>query len=170
MHFPPIRSLPVFALLLIALAAVLPTRAGATTPVFLTGTGAGQPDPYYFQTPFNGVPVGKTVVIPVVVSGSGPMSYSVTSSSSGLEPIIKTGYPVMNIHVVFSGTTTTTGTTLYSFTGGADGGTPYAGLEFGKRCQPLRRHGNRRDERRRHGLSAFGQRLDQYALFVFRRG
>ena len=114
-----------FALLL------LPVASRATTPVFLTGTSVGDTDPFYGSGgSYTTVPVGKTLVVPIAVSGSGPITYSVTSSSAYVAPIIKTGYPVMNIHVTFSGTNGSFGT-IYSFTGGADGSTPYAGLLTG---------------------------------------
>jgi len=135
MHLPLNRLTLFFVLVLFA---VFPTRAGVVPnvtgtsipPVFLTGTSVNDPNPYYQGSPFNTVPVGKTLVLPIVVSGSGPMTYSVTSSSPALAPIIKTGYPVMNIQVSYSGTNATPDT-LYSFSGGSDGGNPYAGLVTG---------------------------------------
>jgi uncharacterized repeat protein (TIGR03803 family) len=104
--------------------------AKGQTPVFETGSSASDPYPYYQQSPFNTVPVGKTLVLPIVVSGSGPITYSVKSSSAVFLPVIKTGYPVMNIGVSYSGTTAVSGTvdTLYPFTGGTDGGNPYAAM------------------------------------------
>ena len=91
MHLAINRISLFFALFVFALVQV---RAGAATPVFLTGTGGTDPYPNYSS--FNSVPVGKSLVIPIAVSGSGPMTYSVSSSSPALAPIIKTGYPVMN--------------------------------------------------------------------------
>jgi uncharacterized repeat protein (TIGR03803 family) len=111
-------------------AALVPARGAVppVPPVFLTGTGGPYPD--YTQQSLKTLPVGKTLVVPIVVSGSGPISYSASSSSSSLVPIIKTGYPVMNIQVSYSGTTTVSGSinTLYTFTGGNDGGNPQAGV------------------------------------------
>ena len=101
----------------------------ADSPVFLTGTGGAYPD--YTQEAFSSVPVGKTVVIPVAVQGSGPMQYSVTSSTPALAPLLKTGYPVMSVNVSYSGTTGSL-TTLYSFAGGKGGGSPYAGVTQGE--------------------------------------
>jgi len=96
--------------------------------MFLTGTSPSAADPYYPS--FASVPVGKSIVIPIAISGSGPIAYTVTSSSPGIATIVKTGYPVMNIHVTFSGSTGTL-STAYPFTGGTDGGAPYAGLVTG---------------------------------------
>jgi len=114
---------------LLALCGLLqPPARAANPPVFLTGSSQSDPYPYYAS--FNSVPVGKTLVVPIAVSGSGPLTYTVTSTSPVLAPIVKTGYPVMKIHVTYSGTTGTLAT-LYSFTGGDDGGNPIAGLLTG---------------------------------------
>jgi uncharacterized repeat protein (TIGR03803 family) len=110
-----------FLLLLIG----LPAAAQTSAPVFLSGSTSASSYPDYSN--FNSVPVGKTLVIPVAISGSGPMTYSATSTSSALIPIIKTGYPVMKIDVSYTGTTGSLGT-LYTFTGAGDGASPYAGL------------------------------------------
>lgn len=113
------------------------TGNGGVPPLFLTGTDANSSYPYYYQSPYNSVPVGKTLVLPIAVSGSGPITYSVSSNSPAFLPIIKTGYPVMNIHVTYSGTTAAlTGTapaltTLHAFTSGTDGANPFAGLVRG---------------------------------------
>jgi len=123
MHLPPNR------LALIAIALLL-TVAGARayTPLFEVGTSGTSPDPFYGEAPYTSLPVGKTLVVPVVVSGSGPISYSVTSSSPAIVPIVKTGYPVMNIHVTYAGVTGSF-STLYVFTDGtANGGGPTAGV------------------------------------------
>jgi len=122
MHFPPRRLALLFPLI------ALFSAQGASVPVFLSGSATAYPD--YTQRNLSTIPVGKTVVVPVVVSGSGPISYSATSSSSVLMPVVKTGYPVMTIQVSYSGTTTTTGTinTLYTFTSGTDGGNPQDAL------------------------------------------
>jgi uncharacterized repeat protein (TIGR03803 family) len=128
MHLPLNRLARVLILLLFAL---LPAGALAQNPpVFQVGSSSTSPDPYYAQSPFNTVPVGKTLVLPVVVSGSGPLTYSVTSSSPALAPVVKTGYPVMSISVSYSGTTSVSGmvNTLYSFTDGSDGANPYGTL------------------------------------------
>ena len=137
MYFPPNRLALICA---IFLASILPGYAGVTAlvtgtsvpPVFLTGSNGTSAKPYYGALgDFGTVPVGKTLVVPIVVSGSGPMKYTATSSSPAVQPIIKTGNPVMNIAVSYSGTTAISGTTLYSFSGGSDGGNPYAGLITG---------------------------------------
>ena len=100
-----------FALLL------LPLVSRATTPVFLTGSSSSDTNPFYGSTSsYTSVPVGKTLVVPVAVTGSGPITYSVTSSSPYVVSVIKTGYPVMNIHVTYSGTTGSF-STVYTFTG-----------------------------------------------------
>jgi uncharacterized repeat protein (TIGR03803 family) len=126
MKFVPTRVVLLLALVLLWM---LPARVHGA-PVFLTGTATGSANPYY-PANFSSVPVGKTLVIPIAISGtSAPMSYSVTSSSPSLIPVVKTGCPVMNIHVTYSGTSGSS-STLYSFTGGNDGGTPYAGLVTG---------------------------------------
>ena len=131
MHFPAVRLAPFCALLFCALvparAQVAPPVSGTSVPpVFITDSTVSPA-----VTSGTSVPVGKTIVIPIVVSGSGPMTYTVKSSSPAIQPIVKTGYPVMNIQVAYSGTTTISGTTLYSFSGGGDGGSPYAGLLTG---------------------------------------
>jgi uncharacterized repeat protein (TIGR03803 family) len=114
-----------FALLL------FPLVCRATTPSFLVGTTSTDAYPYYGSSgSYTSVPVGKTLVVPIAISGSGPMTYTVTSSKHGVVPIIKTGYPVMNIHVTYSGTTGAFGL-VYPFTGGTDGGVAYAGLITG---------------------------------------
>ena len=122
MHLPSQRLALFFALLLCAF-----LSARASSPVFLTGTGPADPYPDYSQSAYSTVPVGKTIVIPIAVSGTAPVAYSVTTSTPIVQPIIKTGYPVMNIHVTYAGITGSLDT-LYTFTGGADGGSPYAGL------------------------------------------
>jgi len=125
MHLALNRLALILALILPAL---LPDRAGATTPVFLTGASANSADPFYgLSSSFGSVPVGKTLVVPIAVSGSGPMTYSVTSTNPALAPIVKTGYPVMNVHVTYSGTNGPL-STVYAFTGSADGGSPFASV------------------------------------------
>jgi len=95
--------------------------------MFLTGTFSASPYPDYGAN-FSSVPVGKTLVIPVAITGTtAPMSYSVTSSNPSLAAVVKTGYPVMNIHVTYSGTSGSS-STIYSFTGGNDGGAPVGGV------------------------------------------
>jgi len=121
---------PVFArLALLAsllLTCLLPAGAGAA-PTFLTGTSTSSAYPYYSAGSFSSLPVGKTLVVPVAISGTGPMSYAVTTSNPSLVAVVKTGYPVMTVNVSYSGTSGTS-STLYSFGGGSDGGNPQAGL------------------------------------------
>jgi uncharacterized repeat protein (TIGR03803 family) len=116
------RLVPFIALLSFGL---LPVRGASAAPVFLTGTSG--PYPNYDQEVFSTVPVGKTLVLPIAIQGTGPMAYTVTSTNPGILPIVKTGYPVMTIKVSYSGTSGSL-TTLYSFTGGKDQGGPYAGV------------------------------------------
>ena len=130
MHFRPALFFAIFLALFVS------ARAGAP-PVFLTGTGSTtvtSPYPDYLRSNpgenLKTLPVGKTLVVPIVVSGSGPMTYTATSTTKAMVPIIKTGYPVLNIGITSSGTTDVSGTiaTLYPFTGGTDGGNPQAPL------------------------------------------
>ncbi len=124
--FAPIRLLLFIALIL---PLFLPERAEASA-AFLSGTTANSPYPYYQQY-FSSVPVGKTLVVPVAITGTSvPMNYSVTSSNPNILAVLKTGCPVMNIHVTYSGTTGSS-STVYSFKGGDDGGNPYAGVVAG---------------------------------------
>jgi len=128
MHSPPHRLALLCALLLLPLLPARAVNSTAVPPIFLTGTGGAFPD--YTQASLRTLPVGKTLVLPVVLSGSGPMTYSASSSSPALIPILKTGYPVLDIAVSYSGTTAVSGTlvTLYPFTGGTDGAMPRASL------------------------------------------
>ncbi len=129
MRLSPNRLVSFFTLF--AVLSTLSQAAASAQPTFMVGTSSTDTYPYYQQIPFNTVLVGKTVAMPIVVSGSGPITYSVTSNTPAILPVIKTGYPVMNIVVSFSGTTQVSGTvnTIHTFTGGAsDGGNPYAGL------------------------------------------
>lgn len=125
MKFVPARVVFLLALLILWL---LPLGAGAASPVFLTGTSSGSANPYYPY--FSSVPVGKTLAVPVAISTSGTMTYSVKSSSPYLTTVVKTGCPVMNIHISYSGTSGSN-STLYSFSGGSDGGDPQAGVVTG---------------------------------------
>jgi uncharacterized repeat protein (TIGR03803 family) len=127
MQFPPNRLVRLLALLMLPLCGARAVNSNMEPPEFLSGTSGGFPD---YTNDFRTLPVGKTIVVPIVVSGSGPMTYSATSTSASLLPLIKTGYPVMNIAVSYSGTTTLSGSlaTLYSFANGTDGGHPRAPL------------------------------------------
>jgi uncharacterized repeat protein (TIGR03803 family) len=122
MHLPLNRLALIFTSLLLAL-----TGARAVQPMFEVGTSGTSQFPYYAESPYTTVPVGKTLVVPVVISGSGPMSYTVKSSSAAIVPIVKTGYPVMNIHVKYAGISGSF-STIYAFTGGTNGAAPTAGV------------------------------------------
>jgi uncharacterized repeat protein (TIGR03803 family) len=120
--FPRLSLLFVFLLI-----AVAGGRAMAG-PEFMVGTTSTSADPDYNASPFDSVPVGKSLVLPIVVSGTGgPIAYTASSASSALIPVIKTGYPVMTIGVSSTGISTAF-SAIYPFTGGTDGGAPYAGL------------------------------------------
>ncbi|HEX4086522.1 MAG TPA: choice-of-anchor tandem repeat GloVer-containing protein [Chthoniobacteraceae bacterium] len=109
----------------------------ANPPLFHVGQSGTDNYFQYSNTTLTEVPVGKTLVLPIAVSGSGPMTFTATSSNPGLVPMVKTGYPVMTINVTFSGTAAGESgnpqpfTTVYPFSGGADGGNPQAGVITG---------------------------------------
>ena len=119
------RRTPILAALLFL--AAWPLRAQLAPPTDIpdhpprfqldaTGASSTGTSPYadYNQAPYTSMPVGKTLVLPVVVTGSGALRFSAKSDNPAIVPIIKSGYPFLNIHVVSgdypvtSGTTTTT--------------------------------------------------------------
>jgi uncharacterized repeat protein (TIGR03803 family) len=109
---------------------LLPLMTRAAAPMFMMGSSGTDSFPFYGDgSAITKLPVGKTIAVPIVVSGSGPMAYTASSSVPGLQSVIKTGYRVMNVHVTYTGTTGTF-STLHAFTG-TDGASPSTGLNIG---------------------------------------
>jgi cyclophilin family peptidyl-prolyl cis-trans isomerase len=75
--------------------------ACASAPIFLQ---AASPTIDPLPSTVQAVPIGKTLVVPVAVSDSDddPVSISVASNKPGLTAQVRTGYPLLRVHVSYT--------------------------------------------------------------------
>ncbi len=78
-------------------------RFAVTTIAALSGLSLHATPPVINPIPAQTVPCAKSLVVPVTAEGSGPLTFTATSSNPNILPLVRSGGPFLKIHVDYAG-------------------------------------------------------------------